>query len=69
MDSQTIKRMAVLEAENELMELEYNEDEDSHEEEHDLSVNEPAQSTHTQRPKRYTRASRSPQSPRAPQAS
>ncbi|KAF3560887.1 hypothetical protein DY000_02013743 [Brassica cretica] len=48
MDSQTIQRMAVLEAENELMELEYNEDEDSQEEEHDLSVNEPAQSTHTQ---------------------
>lgn len=35
MDSQTIQRMAVLEAENELMDLEYNEDEDSHEEEHD----------------------------------
>ncbi|KAF3533223.1 hypothetical protein DY000_02038250 [Brassica cretica] len=56
MDSQTIQRMAVLEAENELMDLEYNEDEDSQEEEHDLSVNEPAQSTHTQRPKRYTRS-------------
>ncbi|WZZ35596.1 hypothetical protein YC2023_018997 [Brassica napus] len=35
--------MAALEAENELMDLEYNEDEDSQEEEHDLSVNESAQ--------------------------
>ncbi|KAL0757832.1 hypothetical protein Bca101_095500 [Brassica carinata] len=72
MDSQTIQRMAVLEAENELMDLEYNEDEDSQEEEHDLSVNEPAQSTHTQRPKRYTRSPRAPQasrSPRSPRAS
>ena len=39
MDSQTVQRMAALEAENELMDLEYNEDEESQEEEHDeLSV-------------------------------
>ena len=54
MDSQTVQRMAALEAENELMDLEYNEDKDSQKEENDISVNEPAQSTHTQSPKRHT---------------
>ena len=46
--------MAALEAENKLMDLEYNEDKDSQKEENDISVNEPAQSTHTQSPKRHT---------------
>ena len=46
--------MAALEAENKLMDLEYNEDKYSQKEENDISVNEPAQSTHTQSPKRHT---------------
>ncbi|WZZ46503.1 hypothetical protein YC2023_042762 [Brassica napus] len=37
--------MAALEAENKLMDLEYNEDKDSQKEENDISVNEPAQTS------------------------